>query len=196
MSQIGWDEASPSDSESAGLGDDRIRSFKTSVRIGLSAEHTWPSAGGDAGIHLLGSARAYYGAQSLVSSSGTDGRMMVTSDTSRLFGVGSAGTVMLGAGPFALSIGTTAGISFPQRHYWAMEMGEVQTNSSGTTHVTIPNSGYSGVPFVFSQTTFDTYVVTITERTATQFVVKTFLEASTPLTATVQWMSVGTRVLG
>src|SRR5439155_682045 len=97
MPTISWDETLPSDSENAGLGDDRIRSLKSSVRVGLDGEHVWPSGGGDAGVHRLGSGRPFYGPQSLVSSSGTDGRLMVTSDTSRLFHVGSAGTMFLGS---------------------------------------------------------------------------------------------------
>src|SRR6185436_16344531 len=147
MPLIGWDENSPPDTESAGLGDDRIRSLRTSLRVGLDGEHVWPSASGDAGVHRLGSGRPYYGLQSAVSSSGSDGRLMQTSDTSRLFGVGSGGTSFIG-GPTVLSAGSFPG-TVPQRHYWAEEFGEGKTAASGTTTVGFPNSGYSGKPFVF-----------------------------------------------
>lgn len=147
--QIGWNESSPPDTESAGLGDDRIRSLLTSVRIGMDDEHVWPSAGGDAGKHRLGSAKVFVGTQSAVSSSGTDGRLMWASDTSRMFHVGSGGTVYLG-GPLGLSLGTTIGFSFPQHHYWAEELGIASTDSTtGTVVVSLPNSGYSGCPYVF-----------------------------------------------
>src|SRR3990167_7872946 len=102
-SNIGWDSTLPSDGESAGLGGDRIRSLKTSVQEALNNEHNFASGGGaNTGYHLLGSARPYYGAQSLVSSSGSDARLMVTSDTSRLFHVGSVATSFIG-GPAAIS---------------------------------------------------------------------------------------------
>lgn len=146
MPVIGWNEGAPQDGDSAGLGDDEIRSLKTSVRIGLDGEHVWPSGGGDAGVHRLGSARPYIGTQSLVSSTGSDGRLMHTSDTSRLFGVGSGGTTFLG-GPTVLSAGSFPGGAAPQRYHWVMEFGEGKT-ASGSTTIIIPNSGYSGVPFV------------------------------------------------
>src|SRR2546426_7372782 len=97
MANLLCTESPPADTDSVGQGDDEIRSLKTSIRNGMAEEHLWPSAtGGNFGVHLLGSARAYYGAQSLVSSAGTDGRLMVTSDTNRLFHVGSAGTLFFG----------------------------------------------------------------------------------------------------
>src|SRR5690242_18663246 len=90
----GWDETVPADSENAGLGAGRIRSLETTVQQVLDSEHNFPASGGaNTGYHRLGSARAFYGTQSTVSSSGTDGRLMVTSDTSRLFGTGSGGKI-------------------------------------------------------------------------------------------------------
>lgn len=146
MPVIGWNESQPADTDSAGLGDDQIRSLKTSVRVGLDGEHVWPSGGGDAGVHRLGSARVAYNAQSLVSSAGTDGRLMQTSDTSRLFHTGSGGTSFIG-GPTVISAGSFPG-TVPQRAVWVEEFGEGRT-ASGSTTITIPNSGYSGVPFIF-----------------------------------------------
>src|SRR5947209_3410250 len=146
MANLLWTESSPADTDSVGQGDDEIRSLKTSIRNGMAEEHLWPSAtGGNFGVHLLGSARAYYGTQSLVSSAGTDGRLMVTSDTNRLFHVGSAGTLFLG-GRQVISAGppVPGGNTF----YWASEFGETITNGSGVALVVFPNSGYSGVPFV------------------------------------------------
>lgn len=146
MPTIGWSESVPDGQDSLGQGDEVIKSLKTSLRIGLDTEHVWPSAGGDAGVHRLGSARPYYGVQSLVSSSGTDARLMQTSDTSRLFHVGSGGTAFIG-GPTVLSIGSFPGTT-PQRQYWAAEVGEAITNISGNAGINFANSGFSIVPFV------------------------------------------------
>lgn len=196
---IGWNESSPQGSDSLGLGDDEIRSLKTSVRIGLDGEHVWPSGGGDAGAHRLGSARPYVGTQSLVSSAGTDGRLMFTSDTSCLFGVGSGGTSFIG-GPTVISAGSFPG-GLPQRHYWATEFGIaiIPSGSVGTT-ISFPNSGYSGSP----------YVLITPFQNITSYLTMPFVDsvAATNFTARTQdglvakvggnqftWLSIGSRVL-
>src|SRR2546430_16003806 len=90
-----WNENSPAETDIADAAP--IRSIVTSLRNGLAVEHNWPNASApNFGYHLLGSARAYYDTQSNASSSGTDGRLLVASDTSRLFHVGSGGTMYLG----------------------------------------------------------------------------------------------------
>lgn len=196
MASIGWDENTPADTESLGLADDRIRSLKTSLRQGLAEEHVWPSAGGDVGFHLRGSAKAYVGVQSAVSSSGTDGKLMQTSDTSRLFGVGSGGTSFVG-GPTVISAGSFPG-TVPQRHYWAEEFGTVVCPTLGRTQVTIPNSGYSGLPYVFvsgwttgaSQTTVSCQIRDVL---ATSFFVQDVTDSGTSMHYV--WRSIGTRVL-
>ena len=197
MPTIEWTEGDPAGSESLGLGDNRIRSLKTSVRVGLDAEHVWPSASGDAGVHRLGSARPYYGAQSLVSSTGTDARLMQTSDTSRLFGVGSGGTSFLG-GPTVISAGSFPG-TVPQRAYWAMEFGEGKT-TSGNGQVTFPNSGYSGRPFVVVTPKLTTEttscILWIDSVGATSFMVQSRLtNGATTSSHSFNWMSIGTRTL-
>lgn len=147
MPTIKWDEAKPAGGDAIAQGDDEIRSTKTALRTALDSEHVFPSAGGDAGTHRLGSARAAFGTQSLVSSAGIDGRLMVTSDTSRLFHVGSEGTMLLG-GQNVLSMGSSP--VGGQRFYWAIEMQEVLVsfNLGESGNVTFPNSGFSGKPFV------------------------------------------------
>lgn len=97
----GYDTSDPADSKNAGLGAGDIRSFKTNIQGALDNEHQFPASGGSMGGHRLGSARAFLGAASAISSSDTDGRLMLTSDTSRLYHVGSAVTQFLG-GRFAL----------------------------------------------------------------------------------------------
>lgn len=147
------DNSVPANSESVGLGAARIRSVKTNEQQALDSEHVWPAAGGIIGQHRAGSARAFYGPASQLSASDTstvaNGRTMVTSDTTRLFSVNSLGASLLGAGPGSLSIDTTAGMTFnPQNCRWVMEMGVTSMGSS--IIVTFPNSGFSGIPFLYA----------------------------------------------
>lgn len=196
-----FDSSIPADTESLGQSDDRMRSIKTTMQQVLDDEHSFPAAGGSVvGFHRFGSARPYFGPQSTVSSSGTDGRMQIASDTSRLFGVGSAGTVLLGAGPLALSVGTTVGISFPQRHYWAEEFGASITPSSGSVVVSIPNSGFSGQPFTFASVYTTTVAplaayVTIQPIDGASFVIGATNGTSNLSGVPFFWRSIGTRVL-
>jgi hypothetical protein len=200
MANVGWDESSPPDTESAGLGDDRIRSLMTSLRVGLDDEHVWPSGGGDAGKHRLGSVRAYYGPQSAVSSSGTDGKLMMTSDTSRLFHAGSGGTSYIG-GSTVLSL-APGYVGYPQRSHFVEEFGLVQVpgGSGGSVVVNIPNSGYSGVPIVSLTQNEISSAATVglasygaIGLTASSFVV--FVSGGIGQTFTFAWRSLGTRVL-
>lgn len=196
-SVIGWDEASPSDVENAGLGDDRMRSIKTSARNALADEHNWPSSGGTGfGYHLKGSARPYYGTQSRVSSDGTDGRLMVASDSSQLFAPNSVGTVLIG-GPTVLSLGTFPG-TVPQRAQWVEEVGLAKTGAGSGT-VTIPNSGYSGKPYVFvSSFTVGPVFLSVDQDSisGTQFTVSSYSFNGASLSnVTYVWRSLGTRTL-
>lgn len=195
-SSLLWNENAPADTDSAGAGDDEIRSLKTSIRNGLAAEHAWPSATGSGfGVHLLGSARAYYDVQSNVSSAGTDGRLMVTSDSSRLFHVGSQGTMFIG-GQSGIVGGTspTGGQGF----YWAQEWGETFISTVSQV-ISLPNSGFSGVPTVLvsTMTTSNTQVpvATIIARTATTFTIsgRDVSNGGTISKYTLAWLSIGTR---
>lgn len=143
---IGWNEAAPAETDDVGDGNEEIQSIRTSFRQATGSEHNWPSADADdVGYHLLGSGRAYFGTQSRISSSGTDGRFMVTSDTSRLAGAGSEGTMLLGGATILLH-GTLPG-DLPQRDYWVMEAGLVATDGgTGAVSLTFPNSGFNGIP--------------------------------------------------
>lgn len=175
---IGWDEATPAGSESVGLGDDRIRSLKTSGRQGLDSEHYWESSSSTAGGHRPGSGRAFWGTQSQVSSSGDSysaGRLMVTSNTSRLFSVastldGGSGVshFMVGAGPLSVSLSTMsiaiAGtnnsvptLSSFAAQYWDMQAGAISFGASNATrHVTFP-SAFASVPLVFTSVGTNVY---------------------------------------
>lgn len=196
MPTIAWNEGAPADGDNAGLGDDQIRSVKTSVRIGLDAEHVWPSGGGDAGVHRIGSARPYYAAQSLVSSTGTDARLMQTSDTSRLFHVGSGGTSLIGGATAILGGGFPGTV--PQRHYWAMDFG-AQEAGTGDQEAIAFNSAYSGLPYVVLSahtTTNRTVLLHVRTLTANSMAVSSYLTAGGFASGhTINWMSMGTRVL-
>ena len=141
-----YDSTSPPDNENAGLGATRIRSLETTVQQVLDSEHNFPAAGGaNTGYHRLGSGRVFYDVQSNVSSSGTDGRLQVASDTSRLFHVGSGGTMYLGGANSISANSTPVG---GQRFQWVQDFGEVNTGSQAVVTVGFANSGYSGIPFV------------------------------------------------
>jgi hypothetical protein len=151
---IAWDEAAPAGSESIGNGDNRIRSMKTDLRTALDDEHVFPSSGGTAGLHRVGSGRAFYGTQSRVSASTTsapagDGRLMLTSDTSALFGVGSGGTVFIG-GNKVPSFGSFVPITMPQRRRIEMETGGVQEDADGIISVTYATQ-FNDTPFIVVQ---------------------------------------------
>lgn len=199
MPTITWNENSPADGDNAGQGDDAIRSLKTSIRVGLEGEHVWPSGGGDAGVHRLGSARAFVGAQSLVSSAGTDGRLMWTSDTSQLFHAGSGGTALVG-GVRAMSAGSFPG-AVPQRAQWVMEFGTAVTDVSGSTTITWPNSGFSGSPFVLafpaftgSSTSNVALILQATPTASSGQINSTKAETGAAKGAvTFHWLSIGTR---
>jgi hypothetical protein len=194
-----WNENSPAETDIADAAP--IRSIVTSVRVGLAAEHAWPTSTGPGfGIHLLGSCRPFYDVQSNVSSSGTDGRTLVTSDTSRMFHVGSAGTMFIG-GQNVISAGSQP--QGGQRFYWAQEFGVTgQLNGNTLNTITFPNSGFSGIPFVVASclTTLDvTHLVTgafvtITRISATGFdVALTAGNGNFANNVQVCWMSLGTR---
>jgi hypothetical protein len=190
---VNWDATVPADGDSLGQGDDVIRSLKTSLQVGLGAEHNWPAtSAADTGYHLRGSGRAFFAAQSLVSgvqpAAQGNGRIMIASDTSRFFGCGSDGTVLLGGGPTSLSLGTFPG-TVPQRHYWVEEIGAEAC--ALTQAITFPNSGFSGKPYVFISAESEEAValpLTIVSLSAIGF-------TAVGSRCTVHYRSLGTRVL-
>lgn len=104
------DTTVPADSDFVSAGAGAIRSFKTTFQSAFSQEHWVPEGSGPAGAHKAGSARAYVGTASQISSSDTPGRVMYTSDTSRLYYVGSEGTNYIG-GRQAVEGGGTLSLS-------------------------------------------------------------------------------------
>ena len=212
-SVISWDNTTPPGTESIGLGDDRIRSMKTSVQEALDNEHNFASTGGaSTGYHKFGSARAHFGTQSRVSSGDTDGRLMIASDTSRLFGVGSTGSVLLGGGPLVLSLGSAVAVTFPQRAHMVVETGVVQPSADTFVVVTFPNSGFSTVPtLLVSESNRSSYASSVVPAavqpfvgtlSATSFGVAFMNASNSVLTAgdddgalAFSWLAIGSRTL-
>jgi hypothetical protein len=93
----GLNTSVPSGSSQAGPGQQDLRSIKTTFQEVLDSEHHFPNTGGaGSGAHRLGSARAFYGASSALSSSDTDGRLYIDSTNSRLHHAGLSNTMVLG----------------------------------------------------------------------------------------------------
>lgn len=197
----GWDNATPAGSESVSLGDDRIRSLKTSVQQVLDAEHVFGASGGaGTGIHRPGSAMAAVGTQSLVSSADTEGRIFYASDTSRLFATPSNGTVFIG-GPTVISAGSFPG-GLPQRAIWVEDFGLADSALGNGQTITFPHSGYSGVPFVTVSAWTDNvnatpFYVTMRALSATAVTVAGRKTADGTIVSnwTIMWRSVGTMAL-
>lgn len=193
---IGWDESKPANTDDLGDGDDEIRSFKTAVRTGLSAEHLWPSSSGAAGAHLLGSARVYVGARSAVSSDGTRGRLMLETDAYSLWGDGTGtGMVLLGS-QFITTNNTPSGASYSanNKFFNSFQFGTGNCGSSGTTLVTFGGSGYSGIPFVMvcAAGTADLVAIVQTVSATTALVTTMRLSTGALSSGNFHWMSFGT----
>lgn len=197
---IGWDNATPAGTELESLGPTRIKSLKTSVQQALDAEHVFPTTGGaGTGAHRPGSAVAHYGTQSAVSSGDTNGKLMFTSDSSRLFGTPSNGTVFIG-GATVISAGSFPGGAAPQRSHWVEEFGEAITDAQGIVTITFPGSGFSGKPYVKTQlfvlngiTTGNWATPIAISKTAMDVVTRS--SAGSASAQSFFWFSTGTRAL-
>lgn len=148
-----WDSTKPANTDQIGSGDDQIRSDKTNLQGALNSEHNFPEGGGSAiGYHLLGSARAFVGNLSAVSSAGTQGRLMVASDRSQFFHVGSDGTMLLGDRNL-LTLGAWFDTTtLTQRHQWKLVHFGTSTampSSGSDSYAGIGSSSFSGKPFIW-----------------------------------------------
>ena len=197
---IGWDESKPANTDDLGDGDDEIRSFKTAVRTGLSAEHLWPSSSGAAGAHLLGSARVYVGARSAVSSDGTTGRLMLETDSYSLWGDG-AGTSMtlLGHQLLLINRNVSGALNAPAKHAVAVQFGLSTTTPSGVTRITYAGSGFSGVPIVLVTSQINGFYAGVVQSTSGSTGFTAFGNGGgTGAAASVDiaWLSIGTVHMG
>ena len=153
---MSWDETLPeNDDQVKGIGG-VLRDRKADFRAALERHFYWTdSSNASAGVPRLytasadtGSARAFYAAESAVSAH-RDGTLFVTSDTTRLVGLTSASSVLLGAGRAVHLSATSA-----SNHYVLVQHGHVITEISTSLltdksySIAFPIT-YNGVPSVF-----------------------------------------------
>ena len=135
-----WPESKPVQGDLVSDIGSVIRSHRTELRAGLEKHFFWnDNSNSSAGQPRLsdgsfgpGSARAFYGPQSEVSAY-RDGSLMVTSDTSRLFGLTSDASVLIGSAQAVISDGTGV----------AAVAGHAQMIQSGLTFASLGDSGHS-----------------------------------------------------
>lgn len=119
---------------------DLLRSQKSEISVGVGKHFFWTeSSGASAGEPRLslgsngpGSARAFYGAQSALSAQ-PSGKLFVTSDTSRLYGLTSSATTMLLGSAQAIISGGTSEATLPNNTRWHVESGRTGPLTIGTT---------------------------------------------------------------
>jgi hypothetical protein len=144
-----WTPNAPSDSSNVGLGAGDIRSLKTQVQQPLDSEHVFTAAGDTVmGAHRPGSAVAFFGTASRVSSADTDGRIMLTSDTSRLYSVANSQTSMLIGGRYVAHANPVynnngSNLTSQVTQFWGTESGRVQL-TTGTAAVTLKHTYLTG----------------------------------------------------
>ena len=135
-----WPESKPVQGDLVSDLGSVLRSHKTEFRAGLEKHFYWTdNSNSSAGEPRLsdgsfgpGSARAFYGTASEVSAF-RDGSLMVTSDTSRLFGLTSGASVLLGSSRAIVSDGSAI----------AAVPGSRRLIQSGLTFASLGDSGHS-----------------------------------------------------
>ena len=158
MSAISWNESVPSPTSAASSGDDEIRSFVTSVALGLQPSFYWPGSGGgsaaSAGESQLGNLRMAHA--STVTGGYPDGFLLLNPTRASVHHVGSSWTGVVGHSGM-LDYGTTSLGNFPQRATWLCQEARVALSlaSRGSSVVTFPIS-YSTKP-AFVSVNFEGY---------------------------------------
>lgn len=201
---MSWVESTPLSTDRLGDLGHRIRSNKTALRVGLDKHFFWEdSSGASAGVPRLslntgpGSARGFYGTASQVSA-WRDGALMVTSDTSRLHGLTSASSALLGA-INALTYYSSATIT--QNSRVLPQTGLTTVSSAGTVSVTF-GTAYGAPPLSVSlvgslPSTQGEFTYGLGPSTTTGFVVRVAYVGvgADSGQAQFQWLSLGTVAL-
>ncbi len=135
---MSWSESKPVNNDLVSEIGKVIRNQKAEFRAGIEkhffwTEHSATSAGEPRLSNTTGSARVFYGTESQVSAF-RDGSLMVTSDTSRLYGVTSSSSVLLGSINAIVSDGTS-------------QDGQPGTRHLIQTQIITPSLGDSGHDF-------------------------------------------------
>jgi len=173
-----WNESRP-------RGDDQIsdfgrviRSQKSEFRAGIENHFVWDDASGlsageprlQSGTTLTGSARGFYAAESVVSAF-RDGALFVTSDTTRMYGLTSTESFLLGSSRAVRSdFVTTVG-----NHYTLIQ--------DGTESVTIPGGS--------DHTVFDVTFPTVYNIAPTVIVTATIPDSNTNARASPSGITTG-----
>lgn len=150
---VTWNSAVPSVTSQAGVGYQDLQSIKSTLQQVMDSEHVFESTGGsNTGIHRKGSAVVFYGASSAISSTDTNGRLMIDSTNSRLFHVGSGDTRLLGGQyvPLMTPLSVTGNtVASKITQCFAMESSQFTfLNASTSTTITLQNTYVSAVAFV------------------------------------------------
>jgi len=212
---VGWDNTAPANDDSAGLGDDEFRSFKTSIQTLVDAEHEFSTTGGaNSGRHRPGSAMPYSDLQSRVSAGDLEGRLYYASDTSRLFALGaqtSDATNFIGGRNVVEnsarqhSVDGTTNDTGARNLIWAQESG-LETIVNGGASITF-DTAYGAIPHVVSSvwteggspnppTTLYTALSTTGFNTSTRYIPTSGADTtSLPSLGTLMWQSLGTRAI-
>lgn len=145
----GLNTATPSGTSQAGLAPSDFQSIKTTFQTALDSEHLMSASGGaNSGAHRLGSARAFYAANSKLSSSDTDGRLFIDSTNSRLHHAGSTNTMLLGGQYTVLGAGNLGVLSLVTQGFGIETAFGRMMNGSTSTVITLANTWVSATPFV------------------------------------------------
>ena len=197
---VGWDNTSPGSGDNAGLGDDEIRSLKTSMQSALDSEHDWAATGGaNTGRHRPGAGRAYVDTQSRLSAGDVSGRLYIASDTSRAFFLGTTSSDITNyvGGRNVLEHAADPG---GHKFLWAEEGGHAVV-SSGVAAVSYSEK-YSSPPTVvgscLTTTSPGPVNVQFSQATTGGFVAQVRYSATSGEFAswgTLMWRSLGTRSL-
>lgn len=187
-----------------------ISNNKIAFREALERHFFWrENSGLSAGIPRLssgsfgpGSARAYFATASKISSLTTianSGRLFVTSDTSRLYGLHSGASTLLGGLNMVMSFGSSIA-TIQSNTRWLVQSGSsAGLNGIGTSYtIVFPTAYAKTTPFVqlvcSSSNVTDQYVPLLLSSSSTNFQTATFGLGSLNST-TLYWRSEGTVVL-
>ena len=107
-----WSKSLPSSTSSVSETDDLLRSHWSILESAVEEEHFFKENSGiSTGVHKLGSGRPHLGTYSQVSTASDLGRIMIDSDYSRFWYVGSDDTIELGGSQAGNVAGVVEGIS-------------------------------------------------------------------------------------
>jgi len=136
-----WDSTKPSVTSQAGVGYQDLQSIKSTLQQVVDSEHVFETTGGsNTGIHRKGSAVVFYGASSAISSTDTNGRLMIDSTNSRLHQAGSSNTMVLGGQYVTFGHRVTGQQpTITQAYGFESSFGTILNGSASTT-ITLPST--------------------------------------------------------